>query len=156
MTRARQRQQRRRPAGEEQPDFGFQIAPMIDVVFVVLVFFMSLSAMLQIEQELNSRLPGTAVTRAPVAFPDEQIIAIEAGGQVLLNDDPVDTPADADLPRLLATLQRLRQNAAAARTTLVVTIASDPLAPYSRTVDVLNALAAARVDHVTFSAPEEP
>lgn len=156
MTRARQRQTRRRAAGEEPPDFGFQIAPMIDVVFVVLVFFMSLSATLQIEQELNSRLPGSAVTRAPVAFPDEQIIAIEAGGQVLLNDDPVDTPADADLPRLLATLKRLRQNAAAARTPLVVTIASDPLAPYSRTVDVLNALATARVDHVTFSAPEEP
>jgi biopolymer transport protein ExbD len=155
MTRARQHL-RRRPAGEDSPDFGFQIAPMIDVVFVVLVFFMSLSATLQIEQELNSRLPGSAVTSAPVAFPDEQIIAIETGGQVLLNDDPVDTPTDADLPRLLATLKRLRQNADAARTTLVVTVASDPLAPYSRTVDVLNALAAARVDHVTFSAPEEP
>ena len=151
----RPRHHHRRPTGEENPDFGFQIAPMIDVVFVVLVFFMSLSATIKVEQELNSRLPGSATTSAAVAFPDEQIIAVELSGQVLLNDDPVDSPTDSDLPRLLATLKRLRQNAAAAQTTLVVTIASDPLAPYSRTVDVLNTLAAAQVENVTFTVSDE-
>ncbi len=147
----RRRHPRRQPTEEENPDLGFQIAPMIDVVFVVLVFFMSVSATLKIEQEINSRLPGSANTTAAVTFPDEQIIGVEAGGQVLLNDEPMDSPTDADLPHLLATLQRLRQNASAARTVLLVTVASDPLAPYSRTVDVLNALAAAKVDNVTFT-----
>ncbi|MBW8781147.1 MAG: biopolymer transporter ExbD, partial [Verrucomicrobia bacterium] len=43
----------------------------------------------------------------------------------------------------------------AAKTTLLVTIASAPKAPYFRTIDVLNALAAAAIDNVTFTVEEE-
>jgi biopolymer transport protein ExbD len=147
MTSAR----RHRQATEENPDFGFQIAPMIDVVFVVLVFFMALSASVRIEQDLNSRLPGSAETSVAMSFPDEQIIGVEVDGQVTLNDDPIDGPADTSLPRLVATLKRLKQNADAAKTTLLVTVASDPVAPYYRTVDVLNALAAVGIEDVSFT-----
>ena len=37
------------PVQNTNPDVGFQIAPMIDVVFVILVFFMSLAAQIRIE-----------------------------------------------------------------------------------------------------------
>jgi len=136
-------------------DLGFQIAPMIDVVFVVLVFFMSLTATVKIEAELNSKLPGTATSSAAVDFPDEQTISIDPSGQVLLNDDPIDGPNDPEMPKLTDTLKRLKQNADAAKTTLLVTIASAPKAPYFRTIDVLNALAAAAIDNVTFTVEEE-
>ena len=36
------------PIQQNNPDVGFQIAPMIDVVFVILVFFMSLAAQIKI------------------------------------------------------------------------------------------------------------
>jgi biopolymer transport protein ExbD len=79
---------------------GFQIAPMIDVVFVILVFFMSLTATVKIEAELNTKLPGSTPTSERVEFPDEQTITIEAGGQVLLNDAPLDGPTMRRCPRL--------------------------------------------------------
>jgi biopolymer transport protein ExbD len=145
---------RRRRHTEAAGDMGFQIAPMIDVVFVILVFFMSLTATVKIEAELNTKLPGSTPTSASVNFPDEQTISIELNGQVLLNDDPIDAPNDAALPRLTNALLRLKQNADAANTTLLVTISSAPKAPYARTIDVLNALAAAAVDNVTFTVDE--
>ena len=141
-------QRRRHHSPDAAGDLGFQIAPMIDVVFVVLVFFMSLTATVKIEAELNSKLPGTAASSAAVDFPDEQTISVDPSGQVLLNDDP-------DMPKLTDTLKRLKQNADAAKTTLLVTIASAPKAPYFRTIDVLNALAAAAIDNVTFTVEEE-
>jgi len=145
---------RRRHSSEASPDLGFQIAPMIDVVFVVLVFFMSLCAAIKVEAELNTKLPGNATTTASVDFPDEQTIAIEVNGQVLLNDAPFDAPNDSDLPSLTDTLKRLKQNAENAKTVLLVTISSDPKAPYFRTIDVLNALAAAAIDNVTFTVDD--
>jgi len=151
MSRAR----KRRPhSADSNGDLGFQIAPMIDVVFVVLVFFMSLTATVKIEAELNSKLPGTATTSAAVEFPDEQTIGIEADGQVALNDDPIDGPGEAPLVRLTDTLLRLKQNADAAKTTVLVTISSAPQAPYFRTIDVLNALAAASINNVTFTVDD--
>lgn len=133
---------------------GFQIAPMIDVVFVILVFFMSLSATVKIEAELNTKLPGSAVTSAAVEFPDEQTISIDVNGQALLNDDPMDAPDDPALPTLTNALLRLKQNADNAKTKLLVTISSAPKAPYHRTIDVLNALAYAQIDNVTFTVDE--
>ena len=143
---------RRHP--ETSADLGFQIAPMIDVVFVVLVFFMSLTAPIKIEAELNTKLPGGISTTAKVEFPDEQTIAIEPSGQVLLNDAPFDAANDATLPTLTDTLKRLKENASNAQTKLLITISSDPKAPYFRTIDVLNALAAAAIDNVTFTVDD--
>lgn len=145
---------RKRRHVEATADLGFQIAPMIDVVFVVLVFFMSLTAAIKIEAELNTKLPGGISTATSVDFPDEQTIGIEANGQVLLNDAPFDAPTDAALPALSTTLLRLKQNADNAKTKLLITISSDPKAPYYRTIDVLNALAAAAIDNVTFTVED--
>ncbi len=102
----------------------------------------------------NTKLPGNATTSAAVDFPDEQTIGIDSSGQVLLNDAPIDAPNDSDLPTLTDTLKRLKQNAENAKTTLLVTIASEPKAPYFRTIDVLNALAAAAIDNVTFTVDD--
>ncbi len=148
------RHRRHRRSTTTDGEMGFQIAPMIDVVFVILVFFMSLSATVKIEAELNTRLPGSAVTSATVDFPDEQTISIDVNGQVLLNDDPMDAPKDSALPTLTNTLLRLKQNADNAKTKLLVTISSAPKAPYFRTIDVLNALAYAQIDNVTFTVDE--
>ena len=145
---------RRRHSTEAIPDLGFQIAPMIDVVFVVLVFFMSLCAAIKVEAELNTKLPGNAQTSASVEFPDEQTIGIDSAGQVSLNDAPMGAPADSELGELTNTLMRLKQNAVNAKTVLLVTISSEPKAPYYRTIDVLNALAAAAIDNVTFTVDD--
>src|ERR1051325_7806638 len=91
--------------------FGFQIAPMIDVVFVIMLFFMVMAGAVRIENELNTQLPGTATTSNSTEFVDEQIITIADTGEVSLNDEQFDSAHCKELPQLKATLMRLKQNA---------------------------------------------
>jgi biopolymer transport protein ExbD len=140
---------------KDQGTFGFQIAPMIDVVFVIMLFFMVMAGAVKVENELNTQLPGTAVTESSTDFVDEQIITISDIGEVSLNDEPFDSAKSVELPQLKATLMRLKQNADAAKTPTVITIISDEQAKYSRTIDVLDALAVAKIDNVTFTVSEE-
>ena len=134
---------------------GFQIAPMIDVVFVIMLFFMVMAGAVKVENELNTTLPGNADTSGNTDFPDEQIITIGEDGQVALNEDPLDDTKSQTLPQLTGSLMRLKQNSQEAKTQLAITIASDPQAKYGRAIDVLNALAAAKIDNVTFTVSDE-
>ena len=109
----------------------------------------------RVEKELNTQLPGTAETSGSTDFVDEQIITISEAGEIALNEEPMDSPKSTELPQLKATLMRLKQNADASKAPAIVTIISDEGAKYSRTVDVLDALAVARIDNVTFTVNEE-
>ena len=140
------------PIQQANPDVGFQIAPMIDVVFVILVFFMALAAQIKIEQILQTKLPGIAVSSATTEFIDEQILSVSEDGEVSLNDEAYDSPQSRDLPQLTGTLIRLRESSDAAKSKLVVTLISNPESPYYRTIDVLNALAIAGITNVTFTS----
>jgi len=134
---------------------GFQIAPMIDVVFVIMLFFMVMAGAVKVEKELNTQLPGTAETSGSTDFVDEQIITISESGEIALNEEPMDSPKSTDLPQLKGTLMRLKQNADASKSPAIVTIVSDEGAKYSRTIDVLDALAVAKIENVTFTVSEQ-
>ncbi len=134
---------------------GFQIAPMIDVVFVIMLFFMVMASAVKVEKELNTTLPGSADTSSNADFVDEQIITIAANGDVALNDTPFDDAKSQSLPQMTETLVRLKENSDSAKSQLAVTIASEPEAKYGRAIDVLNALAAAKIDNVTFTVDDE-
>jgi biopolymer transport protein ExbD len=136
-------------------EVGFQIAPMIDVVFVIMLFFMVMAGAVKVEKEINTQLPGTAQTSGPTDFVDEVIINISEAGEVTLNDEPMDSAANRDLPQLRGTLMRAKQGSDAAKSQLMVTIVSDPEARYSRAVDVLDALAATQIENVSFTTDEE-
>ena len=140
---------------EDDGTMGFQIAPMVDVVFVIMLFFMVMAGAVKVENELSTKLPGSAESSSAAEFTDETIIAISDEGEVSLNEEPFDTATSADLPQLRATLMRLKENADNAKQPAVVTIVSDAHAKYSRTIDVLNALAAAKITSVTFNVDEE-
>jgi biopolymer transport protein ExbD len=144
-----------RIAIKEEGNFGFQIAPMIDVVFVIMLFFMVMAGAVRVENELNTQLPGSVATSNSTDFVDEQIINISDNGEITLNEEPFDSANSTELPQLKATLMRLKQNADAAKTPAVVVIVSDEQSKYSRTVDVLDALAVAKIDNVTFTVSEE-
>jgi biopolymer transport protein ExbD len=143
------------PTAGNEGTFGFQIAPMIDVVFVIMLFFMVMAGAVKVERELPSKLPAIAETSGPTDFVDEIVIAISENGEVSLNDEPMDSATSRELPTLRATLMRLKQASDAAKSPTLVTIVSEPEAKYSRTVDVLDALAVAQVENVTFTVNEE-
>lgn len=139
---------------DETPNLGFQIAPMIDVVFVIMLFFMVMAGAVKVEKHLISTLPGS-VESDSVDFVDETIIDISEDGEISLNDEPMDTPTSKAMPVLKGSLMRLKQNAVSSGNKMVVTIVSEGQAPYERVVDALNALSAAQITDVTFTVSEE-
>jgi biopolymer transport protein ExbD len=144
------------PNASGDGNLGFQIAPMIDVVFVIMLFFMVMAGAVKVERELNTKLPGTAEASGPTEFVDEVIINIAENGEILLNDDLMGTPESNDTTQLRNTLLRLKQGSDAAKAPMLVTVISEPEAKYSRTVDVLDCLAIAQIENVTFTVSEEP
>jgi len=139
----------------EAVHLGFQIAPMIDVVFVIMLFFMVMAGAVQVENELNLKLPGTVPSDKPVSVEETQVRILDTG-EVLLNDEPVGEPGDAKLVNLTATMVRLvASSKAAADSKIVVTIVADEFAPYQRVINVLNSLSIARVQNVTFEVPPQ-
>ena len=146
----RKRSHRRKPSAEV--NLGFQIAPMIDVVFVILLFFIVQASDIQVENAHVTKLPGTIETKGDTPIPDEIAVRIEDDGQVYLNDDPLDSPTAKDLPEFASNMNQLRENSDAAKSEVLVTIYANELARYERVVDVLDALSRAKVSNVTFQA----
>lgn len=139
----------------EAVHLGFQIAPMIDVVFVIMLFFMVMAGAVQVENELNLKLPGTIAPDTPVKAIEETQIRVLDSGEILLNEDPMGDPGDTKLVNLAATLVRLMESSSVAGSEVVVTIMADEFAPYQRVVNVLNALSIAKVKNVTFEVPPQ-
>lgn len=140
-------------------DVGFQIAPMIDVVFVIMLFFMVKVGARQTETEIKSKLPGSAETATNVTGLEslEETIVIDENGQISHNDEMLDAGSvkDGDLVQLKERMKRLAEQGKADKTEVVVTVSTQPDTKYSRVVDVLNALQYAGIKNMTFSVSEE-
>jgi biopolymer transport protein ExbD len=141
---------------------GFQIAPMIDVVFVIMLFFMVMAGAVKVEMVLNTTLPGVATTSADdVVLPDEIIILISEDGTVTMNEEEFDTdhaagtPAYKKLPGLTANLMRLKKDADDRGSKVLVTLQTEEQARYERIIDVMNALSKAQISNVTFTVGTE-
>jgi biopolymer transport protein ExbD len=135
-------------------DVGFQIAPMIDVVFVIMLFFMVMAGAVKVEHELKTTLPGNVDTDKVTEMPDELTISVSENGQVSLNDEAISTPQDKELVQLFQEMKRAKQNADSGKTKLLVTVQAEETARYERVVNVLDVLAQAEVTNVTFSVAE--
>lgn len=132
-----------------------QMGPMIDMVFLLLVFFMVTAKPNKQESDINIGLPGTISQEETVDIPDEQRIQILPDGQVVLNELPMDSPTSATLPTLVGTLKRFKESADANKSEALVTIDADDGAVHQRIVDVLNACARAEITGVTFADSSE-
>lgn len=147
----------KRVEAEEVPNLGFQIAPMLDVVFVILLYFMVLAGSVKVENEIKTTLPGSAeVAEAPSDElpPDEVVIGISSEGEVSVNDDPVGQPNDILLKDLYTEMRNLADTATQAQTKIIVTVAAEETVKYDRIMNVLDVLAKAKITNVTFSTTE--
>jgi len=135
--------------GSEDGDVGFQIAPMVDVVFVLLLFFMASAGSQVVERELNISLPsGRSSAAAAGPPPTPLIIDISPEGLVSMNNKVFDTPTSKELPELRA---RLKDNIERFGEENPVIIRPSDDAKQERIIDVLNSAAAAGVKNLTFS-----
>jgi biopolymer transport protein ExbD len=128
-----------------------QMGPMIDMVFLLLVFFMVTAKPIKQESDISLGLPGTVSAEETVDLPDEQRIRIEDDGSIVLNDATLGEPSDAKLDALVATLKRFKESADANKSDALVTLDAADGALHQRIVDVLNACARADITGVTFA-----
>lgn len=133
----------------EDGDAGFQIAPMVDVVFVLLLFFMASAGSQVIEKELNINLPSGRSDSAAASIPTTPIIIdIFPDGKVQMNNKVYDTPTSKDLPELRAWLKETIDKFGGKDP---VILRPDPQTKHERVMDVLNAASAAGVTKLSFS-----
>jgi len=144
---------RLKPRVEEKP--VMQIAPMIDCVFLLLIYFMVTSTLEKQEADLSFQLPGVVEQTEALDTPDEQIIEIRADGQVVVNEFPYDTPGARRLAELTNLLRRFKQASDSNKVDAVVTIAPDEAVQHQSIVRVMDACGAAGIKAVNFSLGDE-
>ncbi len=127
------------------------MGPMIDMVFLLLVFFMVTAKPIKQESDISLALPGTVAQDESVDIPDEQQIVINEAGEVILNELKLAEAGDSQMPALFATLKRFKESADANKSEALVTIDAADAALHQRIVDVLNVCAQAEITGVTFA-----
>jgi biopolymer transport protein ExbD len=144
---------KRKPLEGDTVNLGFQIAPMIDVVFVIMLFFMVMAGQVKVEKELKLQLPGVSSASADpsLVMPDEITVAVEESGHITLNDEEMDTPDNHALPNFVANMTRLKKEADQRQAKVLVTIQAAEQAKYERVIDVINAMAKSGVSNLTFT-----
>jgi biopolymer transport protein ExbD len=129
--------------GGSDGEFGLQIAPMLDILFVLPLFFMVSAGAQKHEASIATQLPGSQPGKdVPVQ------ITIDSDGQVNINNTPEDTPADSQLTE---TINRLKEIIASNANQPVI-ISPTASTRQQRVVDVLNACAAAGVKNLAFGS----
>ena len=132
--------------GGEGGDFGFQIAPMVDVVFVLLLFFMACAGQNIKEGFFQIGLPSSAPggndkPSVPIVVDVDQL------GNVFVNGNPMSGgPKDRELKQLSEFLS----GAMKASPEDPVIVRPNMEARHERVVDVLNACRVAHVAKLTF------
>ncbi len=132
-----------------QTEDRFELTAMIDVVFLLLIYFMFLP--IQQEADLGITLPAEAEPSEDIELPSEHLVQIMPNGQVYLNAQPMGNLASRELPELRDTLARIKASSDRVGIKTVVTIDADPDSPHQRSIDVLNALKQAGVRLVSFA-----
>jgi biopolymer transport protein ExbD len=68
----------------------FQMAPMIDMVFLLLVFFMCVSSLAQADKRTPVELPESVSSKVPEDLKDRAIVTVQAGGAVFVGGEQTD------------------------------------------------------------------
>lgn len=131
------------------PDDGnvsLDMSPLIDLSFLLLVYFLVTSTLDPRESDLAMTMPDPRGTSSYDFIGDPIAISVNAAGHVIANEEVLDIDPDSrEMPLLL---DRLRSYAEAARLTGSRTQAIldvDDAAKGQRFIDVLNALSDPRV-----------
>jgi biopolymer transport protein ExbD len=146
----RQRQRRR---VDQDGDPEFQVAPMVDVLLVLMLFFMAITSMEVLKKEKNLHLP-----QATNAKPDDKnqhkkdeiVVNVAWGNQAATFT--IDGVRFANAQAITGALaSRYRQNPRA-----YVLIRADANVEYSNISDIMSSCAAAGIQTVSFATVTNP
>ena len=147
----RARGRARRGGGDDE----LPVAPLIDMVFLLLAYFMVTATIQKQEADLGFALPAVVAQSEPVGFPDELFIEIDSAGAPSINGYAYDSPEAPRFAELAATLSRYRQSSEAAGDSPRVTLAPTDATPHEFVVRAMDACAAAGVTGVGFALSGE-
>lgn len=122
-----------------------QIAPLIDIVFLTLIFFMALSIFNQLESEISISVPKARESEEIVRSPGEVIINIMKDGSVIVNQKRLTYENLGKMLRKISTLFPDQP----------VIIRADENAYHKYVVRVLDACAGADIWNVSFATLKE-
>lgn len=139
----------------EESDPALDISSLIDVCFLLLIYFIVTSTITPRESDLGMALPAAnPSTEQPEIEP--MFIRIEASGAIFTGVGTSQQAMDSDmsareLPLLRGQLEMYSSAARAANSKPLVQIYADGAATQQRVIDVLNALAGVNINSVTFT-----
>lgn len=137
--------------GGDEGEFGLQIAPLLDVLFVLLLFFMVSAGSQQREAELSIHLPSNGTTSVGLTIETPIDIKITPDGIVKFNDADIDTPTSKTMPQLTEKLKDIVSKFGDKQPIIIV---PSKQTHHERVIDVLNACGAAKLKSVAFGASE--
>ena len=122
-----------------------QMAPLIDIIFLTLVFFMTLSIFNQIESELNISVPKSKESKETIRSPGEIIVNITKDGKVLVNQKKLNSK---ELEEMLMKISALFPDQP-------IIIRADEKTFHKHVINVLDACAHAEIWNISFSATRQ-
>jgi biopolymer transport protein ExbD len=132
---------------KRKSSLGLQIAPLVDVVFQLLVFFL-LASSLKSDRELPTPLPGAASKEVSEKIPTQIEIEIKNDNRIFIRKKEYDSPASTELPQLR---QLLKEYAQFFENPMVILLPENKVS-YQRVINVLDACFAAKISRISFAA----
>ena len=129
----------RRRIASQHP--GIQLAPLVDVLLLLLIFFLLTWNAARNENELDVKIPKAAAAKETTAPIGDVIVNVKADGSVVVNRRTLSGP---DLTALLKNLVQLNPDQA-------VVIRGDEAGEYKNIVNVLDICSQAGVTSVAFA-----
>ena len=120
---------------------GIQLAPLVDVLLLLLIFFLLTWNAARNENELDVKVPKASAAKENSAPIGDVVVNVKADGNVVVNRR---TLAGPDLTTLLKGLVQLNADQA-------VIIRGDEAGAYKNIVSVLNTCSEAGVTNVAFA-----
>ncbi len=134
------------PQREHPPGIRFNITPLIDVVFLLVIFFLVTAHFAQNEQVEAVELPQASQVDDSHESPRRMIVSVTHDGALFVKGRPVEMPE----------LEQLLQTEPNGRTAdYEVRIRSDRLTPYANVEPILLACLRAGVTNVGFNVLEK-
>jgi biopolymer transport protein ExbD len=146
----------RKYEAQEDENPALDISSLIDVCFLLLIYFIVTSTITPRESDLGMALP--AANPDPTQQPEIEpmFIRVESNGAIFTGIGTAQMQMDTDVsvrdvPLLRSQLDMYASAARAANTKPLVQISADGEASQQRIIDVLNALAGVNINSVTFT-----
>jgi biopolymer transport protein ExbD len=134
----------------EEIKLELQIAPLIDVVFLLLIYFMVTASLIRKEGDISFMLPANIAQEDMVDIPVEVLIEITSDGTIQVEGMRFSRD-DKTLDALVNQIAGLKQIAKSQNSPFFVNVLPHQDALHRRIIDVMDACAAAGVNSLTFS-----